>query len=789
MLILVRPYVPAQKEHECFRYTEMKRINSVVILLLFFVGAYGQITVRGFIKDASTKEPLVGANIFDAATQNGTTSNHVGYFIYDGSKAQNTDITVSYVGYEQQLITITAAADTLITIELMPLSLEEIVVRAENEKPFDTPVGLVNISIKELEKIPQFFGEKDILKSLQTLPGISNSVEGTSGLVVRGGSVDQNLILFDEATVYNPNHLLGFVSVVNSDALKDLKMYKGGFPAQYGGRLSSVLDLTMKEGDKNESHQKFSLGVISSKLFFEGPIKKEKSSYFLSARSSYLGLLLLPQKWSFNNGNSENFFNYWLYDLNGKLSFDLKKNAKLQISYYRSFDKWKAVEGSQERPNIGILTWMNNLASVRYSRPIKDRLFSNLLFGYSSFKLETSQNSPDVKTKLSSGINDFFFKGYLSTSINSVFDIRFGLQSIFHHFTPVSISSSLSRDDILNTANGFETAVFVENKVTLGKRLSVNGGLRYSVYAATDNFHLLPEPRLSFQYELSRRTSIEFAYAKMRQFIHLLSNGSSGLPNDVWVPVTKKIPPGAADHFSIALDNSFIHLDWSVEVFYKRSQNLADYRSGGSFLFSFENNWEDLIETGGKGEGYGAELFLKRSKGKWNGWLGYSLSWHNQKFDAFNQGNWYPFKYDRRHELELNCNYSFGEQKNKQLAFSWIFQSGIAITTPVAYYLNANEELVPLYTEKNNNRAPNYHRLDISYATSKTSKKGNLRTWNFGLYNAYNRKNPFFISFKNYPIHENPTDFQSPVIGQNNFTEQGTFLPILPYISYEINFK
>lgn len=768
----------------------MKKLKNVFTLIILSLScAYGQIHVRGFVKDADSKEPLVGANIFDTTAQNGTTSNHVGYFILQINKGQNTRITASYVGYKQQIITITGSVDTLIEIQLLPLSLEEIIVRAENTKPFDTPVGLVNITIKELEKIPQFFGEKDVLKSLQTLPGISNSVEGTSGLVVRGGSVDQNLILFDEATVYNPNHLLGFVSVINSDALKDLKMYKGGFPAQYGGRLSSVLDLTMKEGDKAESHQKFNLGIISSKLFLEGPMKKEKSSYLLSARSSYLGLLSLPQKWSFNNGNSENYFNYWLYDLNGKLSFDLKKNAKLQISFYRSFDKWKAVEGSQEIPNTGILTWMNNLAAMRYSRPIKKRLFSNILLGYSSFKLETSQNSPDVKTRLSSGIDDLFFKGYLSTSIHSKLDIRLGVQSIFHHFTPVSISSNLNRDNILNTVNGFETAVFVENKVTLGSRLNINGGLRYSAYVATGNTHILPEPRLSFQYELSKKTSIEFAYAKMRQFIHLLSNGSSGLPNDVWVPTTKNIPPGAADHFSIAIDNSFTNLNWSYEVFYKRSQNLADYRSGSSFLFSFENNWEDLIETGGKGEGYGAELFLKKSKGQWNGWLGYSLSWHKRRFDAFNHGNWYPFKYDRRHELELNCNYSFGEQKNKQLAFSWIFQSGIAITTPVAYYLNSDEELVPLYTEKNNNRAPNYHRLDISYSTSKTGKKGNLKTWNFGVYNFYNRKNPFFISFKNYPIHENPTDFQSPVIGQHNFTEQGTFLPILPYISYEINFK
>lgn len=765
------------------------KYSLAVIISLVLTSAYGQLTIRGFVRDANSKEPLVSANIFDVISQNGTTSNHVGYFIIKSTKGEKANILISYVGYEQQLIEISHLSDTLIEVELLPRSLEEVSVIAVKKRPFDTPAGLVKISLKELENVPSFFGEHDVLKSLQALPGISNSVEGTSGLIVRGGSVDQNLILFDGATVYNPNHLLGFVSIINSDALKDVEMYKGGFPARYGGRLSSVVDLTMKEGDKTESHQKFSMGIISSKLSLEGPISKGKSSYFVSARSSYLGLLLLPQKWSYDRGGSDSYFNYWLYDLNGKLSFDLKNNAKLQISYYRSFDKWKAVEGVRQASSSGILTWMNNLASVRYARPIGSRLFSNMVLGYSSFKLRTSQNSPELKTSLSSGINDVFFKGYLSTSFKANWDIQLGVQSIFHHFTPVSISSSYSKDDLAETVNGFETAIFVENRISLGKRVKINGGLRYSAYGATDIFHLLPEPRLSLQYKLTEQTSMGLAYAKMRQFVHLLSNGSAGLPNDIWVPVTSRIPPGTADHFSIALDNSHGGLDWSFEVFYKRMQNLTDYRSGSSFIFSFENNWEDLIEVDGEGEGYGAELLIKKSKGNWNGWIGYSLAWHRRKFEAFNQGSWYPFTYDRRHELELNCSYSFGKLNSNQLAFSWIFQSGIALTTPVAYYLNSEDELVPLYTEKNNSRTPDYHRLDVSYSTSRVNKKGNLKTWNFGVYNFYNRQNPFFISFKSSPILENPADFRSPVVGQNNFTEQGTFLPILPYISYELNFN
>lgn len=765
----------------------MKKIIIVLFLQWISIGISGQVAISGFIKDANSKEPLVDANIYDLTFQNGTTSNHVGYFIL--KTEESAKLTISFVGYESQIIEITTQKDTVYNIELSPISIEAIEIVAKREDNFETPAGQVNINLKELESIPHLLGEKDILKALQSLPGISNSVEGTSGLIVRGGSVDQNLILFDEATIYNPNHFLGFVSVVNSDALKNVKVYKGGFPARYGGRISSVIDLTMKEGDKKQHHQKFNIGLISSKLFFEGPVKKEKSAYLLTARSSYLGLLLLPQRMRFNRGNSENYFNYWLYDLNGKVSFDLKHNAKLQFSYYRSFDHWKAVEGSKNSATKGILTWGNNLAALRYTRPVGGRVFTNFLLSYSAFRLNTALNSQDIEIDLSSAINDLSFKGYLSTSFTKNYDFYFGVQSIFHHFTPVGIKSSLNQLNTRTTQNAFESSLFIENKISIGSRMKLNGGLRYAVYKVNNTVFASPEPRLSIQYKLNEKTSLEMAYAQMKQFVHLLSNGSSGLPNDVWVPATEKAPPESAEQISIALENSMEKYDWSVELYYKRLKNLISYNSGGSFLFSFENSWEDLIETSGTGRGYGMEFFIKKSKGNWNGWLGYSLTWNERRFQAFNKGNWFPFKYDRRHEVEWTGHYTFGKSNNKQLAVSWIYQSGIAITTPKAYYLNSDEELVPLYTEKNNSRSPDYHRMDITYSSSKESSKGHRITWSFGIYNLYNRKNPFFISFGNYPAFQTPNDFQTPVVGQTNFVEQGSFLPLLPFVSYEVKFK
>lgn len=768
--------------------TEMKHYFAYLFMLFTSMEVGAQVNINGFVMDAESKEPLVGANIFDLAGQTGAVTNHVGFFSLRIKKVEQLSLSVSYVGYQTHVAALGGLADTLLEIGLVPLFLQEVEVTALKSSPSGSQGDLVYLPVMELERVPQVFGERDIFKALQTLPGVSNSVEGTSGLVVRGGSIDQNLILFDEAVVYNPGHLLGLVSIANSDAIKDIKLYKGGFPARYGGRLSSVLDLTMKEGSKTGASHQFSLGLISSRFSSEGPLRKGKSSYLFSARSSYLGLFLLPQKWQFRNGRAEQYFDYWLYDLNGKVSFDLPGNGKLQVSAYRSFDSYKVEEGTAARTSGGSLRWKNDLLSARYSRPIGNRWFGNFLLSFSSFQLVTGLESPEIEARLLSGVTDMNLKATMHFSPAANFDMILGIQPVLHRFTPVAISSSLLDKETESRIDAFEGAAFVESRFSIRRKLTVNAGFRYAFFAEKDGAYHLPEPRLSARYRLKEGYTVEMAYARMGQFIHLLSNGGSSLPTDIWVPATGSVPPQAGDHFSAVFERSFPNFTLSAGGFYKRTENLVDYSPGQSFLFSYEADWQDLIETEGDGKGYGAEFFVHKNKGKWTGWMAYTLSWTWHRFAAFNDNAWYPFRFDRRHELELTGSYSFGKNNNKQLSIAWIYQSGIAITAPVAYFLNINGELVPLYREKNNSRSPSYHRLDIAYSISKKTRKENLLTWNLGVYNLYNRQNPFFISFKSFAIYEDPQNLLSPIKGQTNFVEKGTFLPVLPYVSFQMNF-
>jgi hypothetical protein len=770
----------------------MRILRSIILLSLFYNIPYflqaQNCRISGYVKEAGSLEPLIGVSI--TAQGIGAVSNASGFFSLRAS--DTAMLIVRYMGYEPFMRKLGSLCDSSVQILLQPTQLKEVEISDRASDVLDNDPGVAHINPIQLEKLPLLFGEKDIFKALQMLPGVSAGVEGSAGLLVRGGTVDQNLVLFDGATVFNPAHLFGFLSIVNSDAVKNVNLYKGAFPARYGGRLSSVLEIDFKEGDKQQRHSSLDLGFISSKWYAEGPLRKLKSSYLFSARSSYLGLFLLPRKRKFKTGAAENYFNYWLYDLSGKLSFDLKHNAKLQLSAYAGQDNWKVLEGRPANPDQSLIRWNNRLLSGKYTQPIRDKHFWDLNAGVSQFNfsstLRTAAGKDDFESiELKSAIREYFLHSGLSLVLGNRQLLRVGAQISRQEFEPVAIHTSPENQSVRSSVNALNGALYLEDEWRISARLRLNAGLRLALYAADTVFHRL-EPRFSLVYKAGPHTTIKAGLARSTQFLNLLSNGNSGLPNDVWIPATAKVPPMQAWQASLGLAQRSGQFDAEVELYYKTMRNLTDYKSGGSFLFSFETDWQNLIETKGTGLAYGLECAVHKNEGRLRGAIGYTLARNTRRFDAFNEGRVFPFKYDRRHDLEINADYCFGAKQQKSLGAGWFYQSGQAITVPVAYYFNIEGQFVPLYKEKNNGRAPAYHRLDVYYKIRKTTKRGRSASWTFGAYNAYNRKNPFYLAFKSAPEFQIPNDLNTDIVGQSNFVKQGSFLPLVPYISFSIKF-
>ena len=790
-------------------------MKKILFILLLFIPSvfYAQekFTLSGFVSDKNNGENIIGVNIFCKELKQGVVSNTFGFYSLT-LPAGNYEISFSYIGYKTQVYNLNLEKDIQknIAFDITSFSVGEVQVKAKANIVEKTETSVIEVPIEQIKTIPALLGEVDIIKAIQLLPGVQSS-EGTSGFYVRGGGPDQNLILLDGVPVYNASHLGGIFSVFNADAIKSVRLTKGGFPARFGGRLSSVLQIDMKEGNSKEFKGDASIGLISSKFTFEGPIIKDKTSFIISARRTYLDLIVAP----FLPSTTD--LTLYFYDLNAKINHKISKKDRIYLSAYSGKDKL-GVDFSEsfvdqitnEQSSLNFELGYGNLTStLRWNHLFSDKLFSNTTLTYSrySFNTDFGVNSTyttnneteiwDVNFGYLSGIEDLGARIDFDFIPNPNHEIKFGTSYTNHNFFPgettLSINETLpdaSQNFSLDTTLNFsgntiadELYFYLEDNFKINNRLKANLGIHLGYYNTDRSNSIFKnnisfQPRASVRYLINDKWSVKGSYAEMTQNIHLLSNSSIGFPSDIWVPATDTVPSQKSKQWAGNISTEFSNGEYelSLEGYYKTMSNLITYKAGYSNLSSTES-WENSVETGGIGESYGLELFLQKKKGRTTGWIGYTLSWTNRKFDNINFGEWYPYKFDRRHDFSLVFSHKFNEKWDAGL--TWVYGTGNAITFPQAIYLgtpnNGNDvvDVVESYGTRNSTRLDAYHRLDLGF--NKTVKKKRItKILSFGAYNAYSRKNPFFA----YLTYE----------GVNRVAKQVSLFPIIPSISYRIKF-
>ncbi len=751
-------------------------------------------TVSGFVREAVSGEPLLGVNLLIRGSGLGTTTNAYGYYSLTAS-SDTFHLLISYVGFSSvdQFILLDRDIELNINLETNN-ELHEVVVEARKN---DVPAELISLSkmevpVAQIQDIPQLFGEKDVFKVMKLMPGVQSGNEGQTGLYVRGGGNDQNLIILDDATVYNASHFFGFFSLFNGDALRSVELTKGGFPARYGGRLSSVLDIHMKDGNKREYHGTGGIGLLSSRLTLEGPIKKDVSSFLISGRRTYLLDLMLKPLMSQSMD-----LGMYFYDITAKADWIFSDKDKLILSFYTGRDRLYLEEGSGSYKAKSSINWSNVTGTLRWNHVFNKKIFSNTSLIFSDYRLRINSQADYAgklyQLNLGSGIRDLSLKSDFDYSPNSRHALRYGGILTYHRFNPQAV---YERNDFIDLEvegselyHSGEMALYGEDIYHLSSRWRVHSGLRLVNFFARGKDYFRIEPRLMLIYAPDANQSFKFSYTIMNQFIHLLTNTGVGLPTDLWVPSTENIRPQHSQQLAVGYSylinkiNSIV----SAELYYKRSRNVIGYKEGATFVEVAQNgipekvNWEQNI-TQGQGTSYGAELLIQKKFGKLTGWLGYTLSWSWLQFDDLNDGKPFYARYDRRHDISLVGIYRFNERIS--LSSSWVYGTGSAITLPVARYYTLphnpadpvppstlNFQLVNEYGGRNQYRMSPYHRLDFAIQFHK-KKKYWERTWEISVYNLYNRKNPYFYYINN----------------ENSKLQQMSLLPIIPSISYSFKF-
>lgn len=759
-------------------------------------------TISGYVEDAATGEKLIGANVYIPSLDVGASTNNYGFYSLT-VPSDSMYLSVSYVGYQTSNFELNLTKDVSLNFTLSEgTALETVEIIGEKAVKIEEKVQMseVNVPIKQIQEFPAILGEVDVLKTLQLLPGVQSGTEGTSGLYVRGGSPDQNLILLDGVPMYNVSHLFGFFSVFNADAITNVSLIKGGYPARYGGRLSSVLDITLKEGNMKEFHGEGSISAIASKLTLEGPIIKDKASFMISARRTYLDVLYAPFI-AAANASDQDFdlsLQLYFYDLNGKVNYKISDQDRLYFSVYNGKDRFgvktdETFDGGRIQGEAG-LDWGNTIAALRWNRVWNGKLFSNTTATYSRYGFRlgaTSIYEEDGEREAyagiyNSGIRDWTLKTDWDYIINPQHYIRAGANVTMHQFTPGATNFEIQEggEDLLDTTLGTsqiyatEYLAYVEDEMTFGK-FKANVGVHASAFGVGSKTYYSVQPRIGLLYKLPKDVALKASYAQMQQYINLLSNEGIGLPTDLWVPSTQNIAPQTSWQVALGVAKTIKDVEFSVEGYYKSMDNLVSYREGANFLFSFEDSWESQV-TQGIGESYGVEFFAQKKEGKTTGWIGYTLSWSNRQFDEINGGRWYPFTYDRRHDISIVVAHEFNEKWS--IAANWIYGTGRSITLPVAKY----SALVPYFDggwaysveraeSKNAFRMSSYQRLDASVKYYRPYKRFDS-WWIFSVYNAYNHLNPFFIQ----------TGYDD-TTGKEVFREYGLF-PIIPSVAWKIKF-
>jgi outer membrane cobalamin receptor len=789
----------------------MRNFLKIFFLILFqvilfqSVNAQKKFTISGAISDSTSGEKLIGATFYEKENLKGTTSNLYGFYSLTLPEGEY-EIICSYMGYQSFQRKVLLNKNQELNIKLKSsINLKEFVISAENsEKQYEiNRMSSINVDLEKVQSLPVLLGEVDIIKTIQLLPGVQSGSEGSSGLYVRGGGPDQNLILLDGVPIYNASHLFGFFSVFNADAINSVELIKGGFPARYGGRLSSVLDIRMKEGNMNEFHGAGSIGLISSKFSIEGPIIKDKTSFMVSARRTYIDVLAQP----FIKMAASDIDNagYYFYDINAKINHKFNEKSHLYYSFYMGDDKFYMKytdsyleSGSQYESTMkNHIRWGNIISAVRWNYRITPKLFSNTTVTFSKYRFDILEEYKDKETAGGTVTEESFEAKYLS-KINDWsgkidFDylprpnhyIKFGTGYTYHIFDPEAIQLEIQDNvDNLDTTYGSsrgyanEIWAYFEDDIKISKSIKINPGVYLSGFSTNDEFYYSIEPRFNGRLLIGEKSSIKLSYARMTQYLHLLSNPSIGLPTDLWVPTTENIKPEKSHQIALGYSrNLFKKFDLTVEGYYKSMENLIEYEDGASFFGNTEN-WEGKVVSG-KGWSYGGEILLEKRIGKTSGWIGYTLSWTERKFDDVNFGEKYPYRYDRRHDIGIAITHKFNEKVD--IGIVWVYGTGNAFSLGLEKFLpygsvfpEFSNQSVNYIESRNNYRMPAYHRLDIGVNIHKEKKWGEA-TWNFGIYNVYNRKNPFFLYFD----HD--------VIG-NTSLKQISIFPIIPSISYQFKF-
>jgi len=813
----------------------MSKKTSLLFFLVFLIQSLtaANLTISGFITDNSTGETLLNGSVYDFKSGKGGVSNAYGFYSLS-LPAGEVEIRCSYVGYTAQNCRFRLSKDTTLNIKLQPATeLGSVTVYGgSSRKEFGVlgaQMGAIEVPISQIKSIPALFGETDVLKALQLLPGVQGGTEGSAGLYVRGGGPDENLLLLDGVPVYNVNHMGGFFSVFNADALKNVTLYKGNFPARFSSRLSSVIDIRMNDGNAKEIHGNFSIGLITSKFNLEGPIIKDKTTFNISYRRTYGDLIIKPLIWyaaqKDNNGNSYSA-GYYFYDLNAKITHKISDTDKLFLSFYSGDDnismdlKNDFSSGGQDGYNVTSLgmKWGNLISAFRWNHIINSKLFMNTTASYTRYRFNMlvgneNQLKPSGETTYSgtkfglsylSGISDYAIRTDFDYTPLPGHDVKFGASYVDHTFRPgvqvfdfsVTGTTNTSKDTTFGDKNirGQEVNVYAEDNLSIGSFVKANVGLNYSMFQVQGQFYHSIEPRLSMRLLLSDKFSLKAGYATMSQYIHLLSNSNLSLPTDLWVPVTKRIIPMNSKQYSVGLFYNLNDVvDLSVESYYKNMDNLIEYKDGAGFGAS-TTGWEDKVSMG-RGWSYGVEFLAQKTIGMTTGWLAYTWSKSERKFDKpgqeINSGNVFPAKYDRRHNISFTMNHKFSDRFD--LSGTWVYYSGNCGTLATQQYKAVkipdldwqDVTTIDYISERNNYRLPAYHRMDIGINWHKKKKHG-VRTWNFSLYNAYNQKNPFIVrqSYSKEMVYNPATNLYD---SRKIFVKTSIF-PIIPSISYSYKF-
>ncbi len=794
---------------------------SALLLNFSFVKAQ-QVTLSGFIKDSKSGEVLIGATVYIDSIGKGATSNVYGFYSLTVPSGVFS-IRYSFIGYEDVNQKVDLTSDQRVNIELIESSevMKEVVVEAKaNQNTESTQMGQFEINVEKIKALPAFMGEVDVLKTIQLLPGVQSAGEGNTGFYVRGGGPDQNLILLDEAPVYNASHLFGFFSVFNADALKNVNMIKGGMPANYGGRLSSVLDISMKDGNYREYHAEGGIGLIASRFTVEGPVKKDTSSFIISGRRTYVDVVAQP---FIKEDAPLKGSGYYFYDLTAKLNYKISDNDRLFLSGYFGRDVF-----TYNNKDLGLnfqVPWGNATASLRWNHLFSDKLFVNTTAIFTDYDFAFKSQFDDFKFAISSGIRDWNIKQDYSYFRNTLHTFKFGWNYVYHRFIPTSFSAS-SGDVDFGTEDpakilAHEAAGYILDEFNVNENFKVNVGLRFSLFqqvGAFTRYYKNPstgttdstrtyakgeriqyydgwEPRISVRYSLPDKSSIKAGFSHNYQYIHLASISSVSLPTDLWFPSSELIKPQIGTQYSAGYFRNFKKnmYETSVEVYYKNMQNMIEYKENAQPEDNVEDNIDNQL-TFGRGYSYGAEFFLKKTNGDFNGWIGYTWSKTMRIFDDIDNGLPFPAKYDRRHDLSIALQYDITERLNVGLIF--VYATGNAISLPERRtYSFFENRVITVWSTRNGHRMVPYHRMDFSltYKGKEFKMVKNLETgieekrpkklissWNFSVYNVYNRANPYFIFF-NY----------SGDLSTNNITTEAfqvSLFPILPSITWNFKF-